>query len=608
MDIGAQTLAQLSLENKETKFITIEMGSKVSGYTKEYLERLCRLNKVNYRIWNNGTFVIELESLLKETHTILLSYEGITFVDKSELTDPEAQVVGSVLSPALDDISKAAPMIESAPETKIEDENSYGVGSAQPVPRFGGSTFGSKSLAYVGRAVVSDREHPGQDISPQLSTPHAFVLRQITMDEDLPKEVVIQAPAEVSKQEIKNDVPADINIASASKSETISIPKAIHHSIHIPISPSTTALHGDTTQAETIPHTATHIPIAVDKQARIIIPERPIDDAKKAVLISDDWENMLFGHEKAEEKKVELAEPVRYSMADVPSPYRPIKTSVDATEHHDDGMLFPPIKLDAPNAKKNDTSVTTKDGQRVIVFSPEAFPGHETTALLEHNKIDENAKAESVVPPSKVTVTEAAAEVAPQVMPFESERASAVAPVVRMVPTKPVSNASLLPKEPLPVMRVMPQLRVVEKNNLPMKPEEHHMLVREAHPLMKSVGFNVAAIMIVVSSFVLAGGILTGDLSGKLNTESYVAGVGAFGATENVVRVGDMPLPTQTLPPVESNTKTVNMLPFSNDVVVTDGEKPNSVVVQPVFDDGVGKAYQYDIVPVDDSSTSNANI
>ena len=45
---------------------------------------------------------------------------------------------------------------------------------------------------------------------------------------------------------------------------------------------------------------------------------------------------------------------------------------------------------------------------------------------------------------------------------------------------------------------------------------------------------------------------------------------------------------------------------FSNDVVVTDGEKPNSVVVQPVFDDGAGHAYQYDIVPEGDSApTSN---
>ena len=93
MDIGAQTLAQLSLENKEAKYITIEMGSNISGYTKEYLERLCRLNKVIYRIWNNGAFVIELESLLKETHTILLSYEGITFVDKSELSDPTEVIV-----------------------------------------------------------------------------------------------------------------------------------------------------------------------------------------------------------------------------------------------------------------------------------------------------------------------------------------------------------------------------------------------------------------------------------------------------------------------------------------------------------------------------------
>lgn len=615
MDIGAQSLAQLSLENKEAKFITIEMGSKLSGYTKEYLERLCRLNKVSYRIWNNGAFVVELESLLNETHTILLSYEGITFVDKSELTDPTPQVVGNILASALNDVSKAAPMIQSPPELKNEDENSYGVGSAQPVPRFGGSAFGSKSLSYVGRAVISDPDRPGENESLHLSTPHAFVERQVTMDEDLPREEVkVVAPVSAPEpiQEIKKEDPVEIKTAPAPVLETVApTPQAIHHSVHIPISPASVEKPILKSQSEVTPHTVTHIPVAPDKQARIIIPERPIDDAKKAALKPDDWDNMLLGQEKIEETKVELVEPVRPSLADVPSPYRPIKTSVDAAEHHDDGMLFPPIKQSAIDDQKNDRSATPSQGQKVMVFAPEAFPGHATAAALQHIKIDGDATPKSVVPPSIKSVTEAEARVMPQVMPTTSELASVaspVVPIVSTVPMKPVTNASLLPKEPLPMMRVMPQVSMEEKKNLPMKSQEHHMLVREAHPLTKSVGFNVAAVMLLVSSFVLAGGVLTGDLSGKLNTASYVAGVGkAFGVTSTVVPENDVPLPTQALPPVESNTKTVKMLPFSNDVVVTNGEKPNSVLVQPVFDDGAGKAYQYDILPSGDS-TSTSNI
>ncbi len=601
MDIGAQTLAQLSLENKEAKFITIEMGSKISGYTKEYLERLCRLNKVSYRIWNNGAFVIELESLLKETHTILLSYEGITFVDKSELTDPTPPVVGNILSSVLNDVSKAGSMIQSVPESQNEDENSFGVGSAQPVPRFGGSTFGSKSLAFVGRAVVSDPEHPGQDISLQLSTPHAYVERQITMDEDLPHEEVKQVEVGVAKQEIKKEVPAEINITPTSTAEIASTLNAIYHSVHIPISPSSIEKPRDEYQAETTPHAVMHIPIAPDKQARIIIPERSIEDTKKAALKADDWDNMLFGQDKTVETKVELAENVRPSKADMPSPYRPIKTSVDASEHHDDGMLFPPTKLGAFDSQKNDRSATPRDGQRVMVFAPEAFPGHATAAAHEHNKIEGNVTAQSVVP------TSVEPTLPPMVLSTKSQlSAIANSPMVPIVPMRPVSKVSLLPKEPLPIMRVMPQLPMEDKKNLPMKSQEHHMLMHEAHPLMKSVGFNVAAVILAASSLVLVGGVLTGDIGGKLNTASYVAGVGqAFGATNTIVPANDVPLPTQTLPPVDSNTKTVNMLPFSNDVVVTDGEKPNSIVVKPVFDDGAGKAYQYDIVPTDDSASSS---
>ena len=90
--------------NDEKKYVTLETGSKLSGYTQDYLERLCRLRKVGYRIRHDGQFVIELESLLQETQTILLSYDGIPFVDPGELADPLPEVVGSMLSSALKEV------------------------------------------------------------------------------------------------------------------------------------------------------------------------------------------------------------------------------------------------------------------------------------------------------------------------------------------------------------------------------------------------------------------------------------------------------------------------------------------------------------------------
>lgn len=85
MDTDTKTLADLSHEAKEKKYVTLDVGSKISGYTKDYLDRLCRLNKIEHRLWVKGGFVVELDSLLRETHTLLLSDEEINFVNKREL-------------------------------------------------------------------------------------------------------------------------------------------------------------------------------------------------------------------------------------------------------------------------------------------------------------------------------------------------------------------------------------------------------------------------------------------------------------------------------------------------------------------------------------------
>jgi len=70
---------------KEKKYVTLDVASDISGYTKTYLERLCRLNQVDHLLWNKGGFVIELESLLRTTHTILVSPEKVIFVNDKEL-------------------------------------------------------------------------------------------------------------------------------------------------------------------------------------------------------------------------------------------------------------------------------------------------------------------------------------------------------------------------------------------------------------------------------------------------------------------------------------------------------------------------------------------
>jgi len=102
MDPERKTLADLSKEVKEKKYITLDTASKLSGYTIEYLERLCRLDKLEHRTILKGGFAIELQSLLRETHTLLISDNEIDFVDQRELAPP----VVTISTP------EAAPLVE----------------------------------------------------------------------------------------------------------------------------------------------------------------------------------------------------------------------------------------------------------------------------------------------------------------------------------------------------------------------------------------------------------------------------------------------------------------------------------------------------------------
>ncbi len=159
MDVGNKTLSQLSDEAKEKRYVTLDVGAKVSGYTKEYLERLCRLDKVEYRLWNNGQFVIELESLLRETHTILLSYEDIIFVEKSELAPEAPHVVG--VAPLEEKIyTKEEHAFAAAKEASALFSQKTTEGITQSVPTFGEANRAASAFSFVGRAVESDPLHP----------------------------------------------------------------------------------------------------------------------------------------------------------------------------------------------------------------------------------------------------------------------------------------------------------------------------------------------------------------------------------------------------------------------------------------------------------------
>ena len=160
MDTPQKTLEQISEESKDVRYLSLDTASRISGYTKDYLERLCRLHKVNCRVRGNGEFAIELGSLLKETHTILLSYEGISFLERGEFADMSAPSAHppKEFSPATS-LGKEADSLRSVDSVVAKEQV-----TTRPGPDFGEEHKTQRAVEpgvrFVGRPVVSGGSVP----------------------------------------------------------------------------------------------------------------------------------------------------------------------------------------------------------------------------------------------------------------------------------------------------------------------------------------------------------------------------------------------------------------------------------------------------------------
>jgi|GEM_PF-3685672 len=311
MDVGNKTLAQLSEEAKEKQYVTLEVGAKVSGYTKEYLEHLCHLNKVEFRMWNKGQFVIELESLLTETHTILLSYEDINFVDKETLDDPTPQIVSRILTSRMQPIESIANAKAAKDEVKEKLRQKVQDGITQTIPSFG-EVAGEKedvddmpTLSRMGRSVVSDPLH-----------------REI--EKTAEKTEVLRAAA--------LSIPKKVETPKIVPEATVITPP--HHPVHL-------AINGDTARTSTSvsavvekPHPAVHLQVTGDAGyiEKKIQPEA-------ALSVEKTIEPRPSGVAAPM-----VPPPISSSMANRTLALHPIQTSIDATLHHDPAPLFPLIQ------------------------------------------------------------------------------------------------------------------------------------------------------------------------------------------------------------------------------------------------------------------------
>lgn len=242
MDTGSKTLAQLAQEHNEKKFVTLDIASKISGYKREYLERLCLSGKIEYRLWNNDQVVPELDSLLSVTHTILVSYDGIDLVNKEETREVKASessdVSGNIVNPFT--------------------PNNTPLGGADQALR-------KERLKYVGTPVVSDprSEHIAdddrvvsiaqvssvgkEDVPSVVPTYNAEpVHRSIPISGESDEELSVQAQAEPTVKHIPvmQDVAEDLSIEPEPQHD---LP---HAPVHVPIVASddelTTELFGST--------------------------------------------------------------------------------------------------------------------------------------------------------------------------------------------------------------------------------------------------------------------------------------------------------------------------------------------------------------------------
>lgn len=179
MDTDRKTLAELSSEAKEKKYVTLEVGSKISGYTKEYLDRLCNLNKIDHRLWSKGGVVVELQSLLNATHTLLISDDEINFVDKRELVErPEENIapppppIGVAVSPPTPVAVPTSGVGSTAVASLYQEPSAYRPiqTSVDPSPHRDVSPLFTFSLE---KAIGKERASKESVASPAVSLPSA---------------------------------------------------------------------------------------------------------------------------------------------------------------------------------------------------------------------------------------------------------------------------------------------------------------------------------------------------------------------------------------------------------------------------------------------------
>lgn len=566
MDVGNKTLSQLSDEAKEKRYVSLETGAKISGYTKDYLERLCRLNKLEYRLWNHGEFVVELASLLAETHAILLSYEDINFIEKSLLSPELAHTATAETSSSAE--SERSTKETAAAEAGILLSEKVAEGITQSVPTFRGvnlpASEGGKvsPFSFVGHAVVSSPVT--RDTKAIGAVPAPLVQEVQEKRAELSSVRTVKMWANEEAPPAPSHLPTHVPIMGMS--DNISVQKG-EGSADVPMHISSSRAEPD--KEEVNLHTpVVHLSVTHPHVTTVHVETK-----------NDEWDAMLLeGHTPAALPISDaMVKATSLPIAATPaSPYRPIQTSVDASVHHEDLPLFPVLggvvkpaanlsSSESVGAAGNPGIPELGENKRVVVFLPEKFAGKIAPEDVENHSTTIFPKRPFLVVP-------------------HAPRTPTASVAALSVPTP----ESLMPgSRSVPSVRVMQQDLLQTSSSLPALVEEHQLILREKYPLAKSVGFNLAFALVIAGTGALAIGGSLGNTSFVTNSVSYIAGVGAALAPKI------SPASPEVVVSQTSDQNTV--LPFSDEISVATGTIAHSILVQPIFRDSAGSAHEYTV-------------
>jgi hypothetical protein len=114
-------------------------------------------------------------------------------------------------------------------------------------------------------------------------------------------------------------------------------------------------------------------------------------------------------------------------------------------------------------------------------------------------------------------------------------------------------------------------------------------MIREKHPLVKSIGFNVAIASFLIGATLLTLGSRIVSLPFPLDPSRVIAGIGAviFPRIQMVI-----PAFPESEPPAGTQS---SVLPFSDQIVVASGTDDTSIVVEPIFRSTSGVKKEYHI-------------